>query len=84
MKKQVYLDIVAVPKSLPKYSVFIEFESLTSMNEFERHYAFPNGDNGLARLPVLMKLPENLGDFDFEEFNASILRYDVRFSSATK
>ena len=84
MKKQAYLDILSVPKSLPKYCVFIEFESLTSMNELERHYAFPNGDNGLARLPVLMKLPENLSDFDFEEFNASIMRYDVRFSSASK
>ena len=84
MKKQAYLDIIAVPKSLLRYSVFIEFESLTSMNEFERHYAFPNGDNGLTRLPVLMKIPENLGDFDFEAFNASIMRYDVRFSSVRK
>ena len=84
MKKQAYLVIIAVPKSLLRYSVFIEFESLTSMNEFERHYAFPNGDNGLTRLPVLMKIPENLGDFDFEAFNASIMRYDVRFSSVRK
>ncbi len=80
IKKQAYLDMLAVPKSLPKYSVFIEFESLTSMSELERHYAFPNGDNGLTRLPLLMKLPENLVDFNFDDFNASIMSYDLRFS----
>lgn len=79
IKKQTYLDILTVPKSLSKYSVFIEFESLTSLSELERHYAFPNGDNGLIRLPLLMKLPENLADFDIEEFNANI-NYDLHFS----
>jgi len=42
------------------------------MSELERHYAFPSGDNGIIRFPCLMKLPENLADFDLEEFNASI------------
>ncbi|WP_315077730.1 hypothetical protein [Acinetobacter guillouiae] len=72
IKKQTYLEVLTVPKGLAKYSVFIEFESLTSMSELERHYAFPSGDNGIIRFPYLMKLPENLADFDLEEFNASI------------
>lgn len=72
IKKQTYLEVLTVPKGLAKYSVFIEFESLTSMSELERHYAFPSGDNGIIRFPCLMKLPENLADFDLEEFNASI------------
>lgn len=72
IKKQTYLEVLTVPKGLAKYSVFIEFESLTSMSELERHYAFPSGDNGIIRFPYLMKLPENLADFDLEEFNALI------------
>ncbi|MBP2543611.1 hypothetical protein [Acinetobacter guillouiae] len=72
IKKQTYLEVLTVPKGLAKYSVFIEFESLTSMSELERHYAFPSGDNGIIRFPYLMKLPENIADFDLEEFNASI------------
>jgi hypothetical protein len=72
IKKQTYLDVLSVPKTLKKYSVFIEFESLTSLSELERHYAFPLGDNGIIRLPFLMKIPENLADFDLEAFHASI------------
>ncbi|MEG0487731.1 MAG: hypothetical protein RR575_07325 [Acinetobacter sp.] len=79
IKKQTYMEVLAVPKSLSKYNVFIEFESLTSMSELERHYAFPNGDNGLIRLPLLMKIPENLIDFNIEEFNSAI-SYDLHFS----
>lgn len=72
IKKQTYLDVLSVPKGLSKYSVFIEFESITSLSELERHYAFPSGDNGIIRFPFLMKIPENLADFDFEAFHASI------------
>lgn len=72
IKKQTYLDVLSVPKGLSKYSVFIEFESLTSLSELERHYAFPSGDNGIIRFPFLMKIPENLADFDFEAFHASM------------
>lgn len=77
IKKQTFSEIILVPKTFPKYSVFIEFESLTSMSELERHYAFPVGDNGLMRMPLLMRLPENIADFNLEEFNDAI-NYDLR------
>lgn len=79
IKKQAYLDILTIPKSYRKYSVFIEFESFTATSELERHYAFPCGDNGITRLPLLVKLPENLEHFNLEELNSSI-SYDLRFS----
>lgn len=79
IKKQTYMDVLAVPKNLRKYNVFIEFESLTSMSELERHYAFPSGDNGLIRLPLLIKMPENLIDFNIEEFSTAI-SYDLHYS----
>ena len=79
IKKQAYLDILTIPKNYRKYSVFIEFESFLATNELERHYAFPCGDNGITRLPLLIKLPENLEDFNLEDLNSSI-SYDLRFS----
>ena len=79
IKQQTYMDILVIPKKLSKYSIFIEFESLISLREMERHYAFPNGDNGLMRLPLLMKLPENPTDFDMEDFYAAVKDYDMKF-----
>lgn len=79
IKKQAYLDILAIPKNYRKYSVFIEFESFTATSEVERHYAFPCGDNGLTRLPLLVQIPENLEHFNLDELNSSI-SYDLRFS----
>lgn len=81
IKKQAYLDILSIPKNFRKYSVFIEFESFTATSELERHYAFPSGDNGVTRLPLLVKIPENLEHFNLEELNNSI-SYDLRFSPA--
>ena len=72
IKKQAYLDILSIPKNFRKYSVFIEFESFTATSELERNYAFPSGDNGVTRLPLLVKIPENLEHFNLEELNNSI------------
>lgn len=80
IKKQAYLDILSIPKNFRKYSVFIEFESFTATSELERHYAFPAGDNGVTRLPLLVKIPENLEHFNLEELNNSI-SYERRFST---
>ncbi|SEL87873.1 hypothetical protein [Acinetobacter sp. DSM 11652] len=79
IKKQAYLDILSVPKNYRKYSVFIEFESFSATSEFERHYAFPSGQNGLTKLPVLVKLPENLEDFNLEDLNM-MLSQDISAS----
>lgn len=54
-----------------------------SAEEIERHYAFPSGDNGLTRLPVLIHLPETYDGFDVEDFNAS-MSLDMNFSTASK
>lgn len=72
IRKHAYLDIVQLPKEFRKYSVFIEFESFSATSEMERHYAFPCGDNGLTRLPLLVKLPTQLEDFDLENLNSSL------------
>ena len=61
----------------------LEFESLQHLQQVDRHYAFPSGDNGLTRLPVLIHLPETYDDFDVENFNAS-MSLDMNFSAGSR
>ena len=72
-----------MPRTHENSSVFLEFESLQSFQKVERHYAFPCGDNGLTRLPVLIHLPETYDDFDVENFNAS-MSLDMNFSAGSR
>lgn len=83
LKHKMFMSILQAPRQNPKCSVFLEFESLHNFSEHERHYAFPCGDNGLTRLPILLRLPDNYADFDVENFNASI-NFDLNFSVASK
>lgn len=78
-----FLEIIQVPRTYENSSVFLEFESLQNLQQVERHYAFPCGDNGLTRLPILIHLPETYDDFDVENFNAS-MSLDMNFSAGTK
>ena len=48
-------------------TVYLEFESLISINDKERHYAFPTGKNWLTRLPILVQLPEDRSLFNLQE-----------------
>ena len=83
MKHKMFMSVLQAPRQNPKCSVFLEFETLHNFSEHERHYAFPCGDNGITRLPILLRLPETYSDFDVEEFNASI-NFDLNFSVASK
>lgn len=83
LKRSMFLEIIQVPRTYENSSVFLEFESLQNLQQVERHYAFPCGDNGLTRLPILIHLPETYDDFDVENFNAS-MSLDMNFSAGTK
>jgi hypothetical protein len=83
LKRRIFMNIVHVPRMNHKCSVFLEFESMHNFTEIQRHYAFPCGDNGLTRLPILLKLPETYADFDVEDFNASI-SFDLNFSVSSR
>lgn len=71
IRRQAHLDILAIPKNYRKYSVFVEYESLTATNELERHYALPRGDNGITRLPLLIKLSESFENFSLDNLNSN-------------
>ena len=45
LRQKAYIDIVKIPKKYPSFIVYLEFESLISINDKERHYAFSTGKN---------------------------------------
>lgn len=84
LKRRIFMNVLEIPRKNPNTTVFIEFESIHDFTEkMQRHYAFPCGDNGLTRLPMLLAIPETYTEFDIEDFNASI-QYDLNFSVSSR
>ncbi|WP_298146235.1 hypothetical protein [uncultured Acinetobacter sp.] len=79
-RQNAYLDIVRIPKQYPNLTVYLEFESLISINDKERHYAFPVGDNGVTHLPLLVQLPEDRGLINLQEIHQH-LDFDLKLAS---
>lgn len=80
IKEKAYLDIVRIPKKYPHLTIYLEFESLISINNKERHYAFPVGNNGVSRLPILVQLPEDRSLFNLQEV-CNNLDFDLRLAN---
>lgn len=76
LRKECFIEIIKVPKIYPQLSVYLEFESLISINEKERHYAFPRGEKGLGLLPLLINLPEDRSRFNLPEMR-QMLVFDI-------
>lgn len=76
LRQQAYFDIVRVPKKYPQYTVYLEFESLISINDKERHYAFASGKQWVTRLPIFVQLPEERSSFNLQVLHQS-LQYDL-------
>ena len=64
--KESYIAIVRIPKRYKATTIYLEFEGLIGFDETVRHYAFPKGDQGIALLPLLLRLPEDTRDFDIQ------------------
>lgn len=67
IRQNTYIEIVKIPKTYQSMTAYLEFEALISINNKERHYAFPMGDNGVTRLPILVQLPEDRNFFNIQE-----------------
>ncbi|HEX4869123.1 MAG TPA: serine/threonine-protein kinase [Moraxellaceae bacterium] len=75
-RRNAFLGIVRVPKRYPKITVYLEFEDLVEVDDRVRHYAFPNGDHGLALLPYLIELPEDKEQFEIRSVRR-VLEFDL-------
>lgn len=58
------IELMKVCKRFPRITVYLEFEDLMTIDETKRHYALPMGDQGLARLPLMVVLLEDKAAFD--------------------
>ena len=76
LRQKAYIDIVKIPKKYPSFIVYLEFESLISINDKERHYAFSTGKNWVKRLPILVQLPEDRNLFNLQELY-NTLEFDL-------
>ncbi|WOE42753.1 hypothetical protein [Acinetobacter chinensis] len=83
LKRQIFTDIRRLLEATRHNMIHLETESMLSFTETARHFAFPCGENGLSRLPVVIKLPESFLDFDVEVFNAKF-NYELNFSEGSK
>ena len=80
LRQHAYLDIIRIPKKYPNLTSYLEFEALISVNQKERHYAFPCGDNGLTHLPLLVQLPEDRNLMNLTDLYQA-LEFDLKLSS---
>lgn len=76
----VHQNIFHMPKDFKDQMVHLEFDSLLITDETQRNYAFPSGDNGVTRLPLVVTLPENRLDFNLLHFSEE---FNVRLSQAS-
>lgn len=48
----------------PQIKVYLEFEEVIAVTDGIRHYAIAQGKEGMTRLPVLLRLQEDMQLFD--------------------
>ena len=66
---EVYQELLQLPKNFPDQVVHLEFDSLMLSKQAIRHYAFPAGDNGITRLPLVLAVPDSISQFNLTEFD---------------
>lgn len=59
LKHKCLINLIKIRKRYPLITVYLEFEDLIPVDESVRHFALPSGTMGLARLPILIRLPED-------------------------
>lgn len=58
-RETLYIDIVRIAKQQRSLVTFMEYDCQLMTDEEHRHYAFPDGEWGLTRLPKLFRLPQD-------------------------
>lgn len=69
---EVHQQIFHMPKDFKEQIVHLEFDSLLITDEMQRNYAYPAGNNGMTRLPVVLTLPENRTEFNLSLFDQDL------------
>ncbi len=59
-----FIEIIRKQKRSRDISVYLEFEDVTPITDGVRHYAIAQGAEGVSRLPVMLRLSEEMETFD--------------------
>ena len=72
VKNEFFLSIVRLAKIQSENIVYLEFDCNEILNEHYRHYAIADDKLMVARLPKILRLPEDKKTFDVERVNEAI------------
>ena len=72
VKNDFFLSIVRLAKKQTENIVYLEFDCNEILNEYYRHYAIAYDKTIVARLPKILRLPEDKRTFDVERVNEAI------------
>lgn len=72
VKNDFFLSIVRLAKKQTENIVYLEFDCNEILNEYYRHYAIADDKTIVARLPKMLRLPEDKRTFDVERVNDAI------------
>lgn len=59
LQEDLFIEIVRLAKTKRDVIIYPEFECSLVVDEDLRHYAFPDGEKGVSRLPKIITLPQN-------------------------
>jgi hypothetical protein len=84
-KNEFFLSIVHLAKKHSDNMVYVEFDCNEILNEYYRHYAIADEKMAIARLPKVLRLPEDKKTFNIQETNEAIhhnvFTFDKKFVS---
>ena len=71
-KNEFFLSIVRLAKKYSDNIVYVEFDCNEVLNEYYRHYAIADEKMAIARLPKIIRLPEDKKTFDIQKIHEAI------------
>ena len=71
-KNEFFLSIINLAKKHNDNIVYVEFDCNEILNEYYRHYAIANEKMAIARLPKVLRLPEDKKTFNIQKINEAI------------
>ena len=71
-KNEFFLSIINLAKKHNDNIVYVEFDCNEILNEYYRHYAIANEKMAIARLPKVLRLPEDKKTFNIQKTNEAI------------
>lgn len=73
-REALFIDLVRIAKQQRTLVTYMEYDCQLMTDEEHRHYAFPDGEWGLTRLPKLFRLPQDRTEFKIASVRQTLER----------